>query len=127
MTLKSWSQNHWLVAHEPAGEEIADLLSVVDRDLKDAGVKGLSPDTRMALAYNAGLQLATLALAAAGYRPGRDRPHERAIHSLRFTAGPDVALIDALELARRKRNTSNYDRAGAVSQSEAVEMRKAVL
>ena len=36
MTLQSWLTNRWLVEHEPSAEEIADLLSVVDRDLPDA-------------------------------------------------------------------------------------------
>jgi hypothetical protein len=36
MTLQSWLANRWLVEHETSAEEIADLLSVVDRDLIDS-------------------------------------------------------------------------------------------
>src|SRR5437867_8111734 len=111
MTLKSWLENHWLEVHETSQQQIADLLSVVDRDLKDAEVKGLSADGAMNHAYNAALQLATLALYAEGYRPGRQRAHERAINSLAYTVGSRQQTVDVLDLARRKRNTASYDRA----------------
>jgi hypothetical protein len=127
MTLKSWSANRWIVPHDTSAEEITDLLSVVDRDLKDAAIKELSADTRMTLAYNAALQLATVALAAEGYRPGRERAHERAIQSLAFTLDANTKTVDALDLARRKRNVSNYNRAGATSRKEADEMYKVAM
>ena len=122
MTLKSWLENRWLVAHEPSAEEIGDLLGVVDRDLRDAGIRGLSADWRVGIAYNAALQLATLALAAEGFRPERQRAHERAIQSLRLTIGADARLVDTLDGIRRKRNVSNYERAGAASTTEADEV-----
>jgi hypothetical protein len=134
MTLKSWFENRWLTAHESSREEIADLLAVVDRDLEDAAVDGLSPDWRMAIAYNAALQLATLALAAEGYRPDRQRAHERAIESLRLTIGESARIVDTLDGIRRKRNVGNYERAGAASDAEArevhrlaIELRKRVM
>jgi hypothetical protein len=126
MTLRQWSESRWVVAHDASAEEIADLLAVVDRELEDASLKGLSDDGRMSHSYNAGLQLATVALAAEGYRPGRERAHERVIESLRFTAVPDRKLIDALDLARRKRNVGNYDRSGGTSKREANDIYKAV-
>lgn len=42
----------------------------MDRDLADSEAEGLSPDWRMNIAYNAALQAATAALAAAGERIG---------------------------------------------------------
>lgn len=119
MSLKAWEANGWIRGHEPSREEVQDLLAVVARDLRDAGIDGLSADWRLGIAYNAALQLATLALAAAGYRPGRERAHERALQSLRFTVGLDPVLVDTLDAIRRKRNISNYDRAGVSSPSEA--------
>lgn len=106
---------------EPRGNR-ADLLAVVDRDLRDAAVDGLSPDWQTAIAYNAALQLATLALAAEGYRPERQRAHERAIQSLRFTIGESARAVDTLDGIRRKRNRGNYERAGAASDGEAREV-----
>lgn len=122
MTLKNWLESGWIKEHEPTREEIADLLAVVDRDLQDAGVEGLSPDWRLGIAYNAALQLATLALAAEGFRPGRERSHERAILSLRFTVAVDSRTIDLLDGVRRKRNVSSYERAGTASAEEASEV-----
>lgn len=68
MSLDEWLQNGWLAAHQTSPAEIHDLLAVARRDLADAAVPGLSADWRLAIAYNAVLQAATAALAAAGYR-----------------------------------------------------------
>jgi hypothetical protein len=122
MTLKDWLTNRWLAEHETSAEEVADLLGVADRDLADAKVPGLGTDWQLAIAYNAALQLATLALAAEGYRPDRARAHERAIGSLRYTVSASRDTIDTLDAIRRKRNLSNYERAGAASQAEADEV-----
>jgi len=122
MSLEEWLANRGLVQHEPSPQEVEDLLALVERDLTDAAIERLSPDWRLGIAYNAALQLATLALAAEGYRPARERPHERAILSLRFTVGADARLVDTIDGVRRKRNISNYERAGTASGSEAREM-----
>lgn len=122
MSLQSWLANRWLVEHETSAEEIADLFSVVDRDLIDAKVAGVSSDWRLVMAYNAALQLATLALAAEGFRPERSRAHERAIESLRFTVSADRKVIDVLDAVRRKRNASNYERVGVTSEGEVEEV-----
>jgi hypothetical protein len=73
-------------------------------------------------AYNDALQLATLALYAEGYRPGKQRSHERAINSLEYTVGAKKQIVDVLDVARRKRNTASYDRAGEPSDKQAREM-----
>lgn len=122
MTLQSWLANRWLVEHETSAEEIADLLSIVDRDLIDAKVAGVSSDWRLAMAYNAALQLATLALAAEGFRADRLPAHERAIQSLRYTVGADRNVVDVLDAVRRKTNVSNYERAGAATEGEVKEV-----
>jgi hypothetical protein len=70
VSLSDWLANRWIVSHEPSREEIADLFAVVDRDLKDAAVPRLSADWRLGIAYNAALQLATLALAGGGVPAG---------------------------------------------------------
>ena len=71
MTLENWLTSRWLTEHQASPQEIADLLAVVDRDIEASAIEQLSPDWRLGIAYNATLQLATLALAAAGYRPER--------------------------------------------------------
>ena len=124
MNLQSWLQNSWLVQHTTSSEEIANLLALSDRDLVACQVKQLPADWRFTIAYNAGLQAATAALAAAGYRATRDNQHYRVIQSLEFTTAPGRKLIDTLDGFRKKRNVSSYDVAGSVSDKEADEMLK---
>ena len=76
----------------------------------------------MTIAYNAALQVATTALAAEGYRVARESHHYRAIQSFAFTLGCDKELIAQLDAFRKKRNISDYERAGSVSSKEALEM-----
>lgn len=68
MSLSSFLDNGRLRRHTTSLEEISDLFRVVDRDLEDASLDQLSADRRFATAYNAALQLATIALHCAGYR-----------------------------------------------------------
>lgn len=124
MSLQSWRQNSWLVQHATSPEEITNLLGLSDRDLAACQVKQLPADWRFAIAYNAGLQAATAALAAAGYRATRDNHHYRVIQSLEFTTTPDRRVIDTFDAFRKKRNISSYDLAGSVSDKEADEMLK---
>jgi len=124
MSLRSWLQNSWLVQHTTSPEEITNLLAISDRDLAACQVEQLPTDWRFAIAYNAGLQAATAALAAAGYRAARDNHHYRVIQSLEFTTAPGTKLIATFDGFRKKRNVSSYDVAGVVSDKEADEMLK---
>jgi hypothetical protein len=124
MSLREWARNGWLVDHESAASEIRDLLSVSDRDFADCQLKGLSTDARMSLAYNSALQAATAALVAAGYRAARGGQHYRVIQSLALTIGADPDIVVQLDRFRKKRNISDYERAGCVSEQEAEEMRR---
>jgi hypothetical protein len=123
MTLKQWLANRWLVKHETTKDEIAALISVVERDLRDAAVEGVSPDWRLAIAYNAGLQCAITALAASGYRPSKGGAHHYyAIEALRFTLGVDENTIRVFDAFRKKRNIADYERAGTVTNQEVKEL-----
>jgi hypothetical protein len=124
MSLNAWLSYGWLTEHEPTAAEIHDLLALVERDLGDSAVIHLSPDWRLNIAYNAALQAATAALAAAGYRASREAHHYRAIQSLALTIGSPPSVIARLDLFRKKRNLGGYERAGAVSDREAAEMRE---
>lgn len=122
MSLSDWLARGWLERHRPDSRETRELLAIADRDITDAQVEGLSCDSRLSIAYNAALQLATAALAASGFRPGREAHHYRAVQSLGFTVGVSPDLVDQLDGFRRKRNISDYERAGSVSEHDAREM-----
>ena len=82
MSFADWVKNGWIVGHKSSKQEIANLPGIVARDLKDNQSSDVSDDWRFALAYNAALQAATAALAAAGYRSGRESRHYRVIQWL---------------------------------------------
>jgi len=122
MTLHNWFLNNWLTPHKTSRQEISDLFAVADRDLSDCQSPGLSPDGKLNIAYNAALQAATAALAAAGYRAAREAHHYRIIQSLTYTIGAPSGLIAQFDQFRKKRNIGGYERAGIASDQEAKEM-----
>jgi hypothetical protein len=123
MSLSDWERNGWLTKHQTSSNEIRELLEVVERDLADSAAEGLSADWRMNIAYNAALQAATAALAAAGYRASRDSHHYRVIQSLRETLGTEAAAVATFDAFRKKRNITGYERIGLVSDADADAMR----
>ena len=134
MTLQSWLESGQLRAHKTSKREIAELLKAAYRDLADSQLQGLSADRRFATAYSAALLVATLALAASGYRAQQEGHHYWSIQSLAFTLKLDVKTIDQLNAFRRKRNIADYERVGMVSEQEikkmvalAKELRTAIL
>jgi len=97
-------------------------LALADRDIEQSQVWGLGPEWRFDIAYNSALQSATAALAAAGFRTERSNKHLRVIECLGFTVGLDKTTVRVFDRFRRKRHVAVYDRVGAVSDREAMEM-----
>jgi len=122
MSLDEWLANRWVTEHESSAQEVSDLLALIDRDLRESRLSELSLDWSFNLAYNAALQAAKLALHVSGYRAGREAHHERTIESLQFTVGIDENIVRTLQRFRKKRNVTEYDRAGTVSEQERDEM-----
>ena len=122
MTLELYLDNNWIRRHETSRQEIAELLAIADRDIGESQTRGLGPEWRFGIAYNAALQLAAAALAAAGFLAERQNKHQRTIEYLAFTIGLERNEVDLLDLCRRKRHTNLYDQVGAVSDQEANEM-----
>jgi hypothetical protein len=50
MSLKNWRNNAWLTDHKTSAQEIRDLLTVSERDLKDSSAASISPDWQLAIA-----------------------------------------------------------------------------
>lgn len=122
MSLESYSRNRWIRGHKTSSREIADLFALADRDIDQSQVPGLGPDWRFDIAYNSALQSATAALAAAGFRAERANKHRRVMECLEFTVRLDKSTVLVLDRFRRKRHAAVYDRVGAVSDREALEM-----
>ncbi len=68
MTLKELADKKHLRSHKTSTQEIGNLLNIVERDMHDATVAGLSSDARFVAAYNAALKLCTILVYASGYR-----------------------------------------------------------
>ena len=122
MTLTQWLENRWLQRHRTSPEEIENLFKIVERDLKDARA-GVSADWRFGIAYNAALKLCTVLLFAEGYRAEKGLQHYRTIQALPKILGAeksdDASYLDA---CRSKRNTVEYDLAGAATDKDAEEL-----
>jgi len=124
MSLENWVRNDWLKTHKTTNEEIEGLLSIVERELRDSQVEGISADGTFSHAYRAALTLATVLLCAAGYMPARGQSHHyRTIEAIPEILG-DRARDDAayLQSCRAKRNAAEYDAANEASETECREL-----
>ncbi|MFH1219051.1 MAG: hypothetical protein V1694_01180 [Candidatus Eisenbacteria bacterium] len=123
MSLEQWAADGWIKAHRPSQQEIKDLLQIADRDAKDASSGSISADWRFGIAYNAALKLATILLAASGYRVGRARHHQMTLQAIPLILGP-VRKADAayLENCSRRRNAIQYDSVGGVTGDDVAEL-----
>ena len=108
MSYQEWQKNGWLRPHQASVQEIAGLLAVVERDLRASANPDLDGDWRFAIAYNAALQCAAMALKAAGYEvPKGGGIHHHTIESLKLTIGDDGTVVDPLQAFRTKRGGAN--------------------
>lgn len=106
-------------------QEIAALLGVIDRDVRACADPHIDADWRFAIAYNAALQSAAVALKAAGYEvPKGGGAHHHTIESLRLTIGDDGTIIDVLQAFRAKRGGGIYETTGIASNTETDELRR---
>lgn len=129
MTLELWKKHNWLREHKTSPKELINLLSLVNRDLRDAKNKEISLDWRFNIAYNAGLQLATAVLYSAGHRVGRgESKHYRVIQAIPLVMGEQYSIYrDFFDSCRKKRNISEYDTVGTVSEKEVKELLEVVV
>jgi uncharacterized protein (UPF0332 family) len=125
MNLRDLLNQGRLREHKTSKQEIGNLLALVKRDINDAKVKGLSVDRKFATAYNAVLQLATIILYCRGYKPEGAGHHFTVFVAMKEIMGKDYyKLADYFDSCRAKRNITDYDYAGGISESEAEELIK---
>jgi hypothetical protein len=120
MSLEDWLSNKWIHSHRTSAEEIQALLQSAEEDLRSAEAPGIAAGWRLNMAYTASLRYARVALYACGYRPGREREHERTIDSLAYTVSciePDT--IKLLHKIRKMRHIATYDSIDMISAAEA--------
>ncbi len=110
----------------PTKGEIDDLRSIVRRSLGDASIEGLSAAAHFIFAYDAARTLSLIIVRAEGYKPKSVGGHTNtflALEAADLCFAPISAYFDG---CRMKRNTSEYDFAGGVSETEADGLLKAV-
>lgn len=110
MTLENLLKIGQLKSHATDSAEIQRLLAAARRNLADAHVEAVSPETRFDAAYKAIMQTALVALMANGFRPDTKRPghHMTVLQSLPTTIGLPSERMTVLDSLRRKRNSSDY-------------------
>jgi uncharacterized protein (UPF0332 family) len=104
--------------HRANSIEIKKYLTLIERDLRDCNIEGLGLDWRFSIAFNAILQAANAALAAAGYRTGQKAHQAVSVETLMYTLGLDKATYRILDTFRTKRNVSKYEMSGTITQGE---------
>lgn len=122
VSLQDWLNEGRMKSHKTNRKEIEQIFAVFERDMADARAAGLSADRRFATAYSAALMAARATLAACGYRTSGEGGHYWTIQSLAFTLKLDSKVISKLNKFRQKRNISDYEMTGMVSEQEVSEM-----
>lgn len=124
MSLENWLQSGFLLRHQPTVAEVQKWLGLVERELSDAAVQGLSDDGRFMHAYDAALQLCKIALHVSGYEVSKGRGHHSyTINSLEYALGQqhrDNTVY--LSKCSTQRHHSLYDHAGVVSEQDAQDL-----
>jgi hypothetical protein len=122
MSLQDWAKAQWIRPYTTTRKQIAAQFETVDRDLEDAQ-RGVSADWQFNIAYNASLQLCSILLNAAGWRPEKNLAHYRTLQSLPLILGNDWQDdADYLDTCRSKRNKTEYEAIGQVTRAEAKEL-----
>lgn len=102
----------------PMKAELDNLRSIVARSLGDVTAKGLSADARFIMAYDAARTLSLMVVRAEGYRPRSVGAHYNTFVALE-AADPAFAKLSAyFDGCRIKRNVSEYEFSGGVSDTD---------
>jgi hypothetical protein len=119
----SWTtllKNNRVEAESPTKAELDNLRSIVTRCLQDAAASGLSDEGRFVMAYDAARTLSLMVVRAAGYRPkSKGGHHANTFAGLEVADAAFASRSIYFDGCRTKRNVSEYDYAGGVSQTDA--------
>jgi hypothetical protein len=119
MTWAKLLADNTVTAIPPTKGELDNLRSIVTRSLNDVTAPGLSADARFIMAYDAARTLSLMIVRSAGYRPRSVGSHYKTFVALE-AADPAFAGLSAyFDGCRIKRNASEYDFAGGVSDTDA--------
>ena len=110
MSLQNLLKIGQLKEHPPDADEVQQLLAAAARNIADAHVTIISPETRFDVAYKAIMQASLAALMAHGYRPDTNKPghHVTMVQGLALTIGLAPARIIVIDTLRRQRNLTDY-------------------
>ena len=124
MALENWFQQGKLLKHKTTEEELKAIFGVIDRNFKDAAIKGLSSDQKYILSYQAAFKVALALIKCHGYRPIKIGHHYIVWQCLKELLNEEKIRKQVLlfENAAKKRSKLSYDIAGLASQKEADEM-----
>ncbi len=126
MSLNDLLRTKRLRPHEPTTSEMKHLLDSALRDLRHVR-QAADTDWRFIAAYSAALSLATIPLAASGFRATGAGHHVTIIAALPAILGPDVQELEAyLQECRSLRNKAMYDQPYLVTAENVRELVQAV-
>lgn len=125
MTIDQLIKRGSLEKRDSSAEEIADLLQIVDRDIKDSKSTEVSSDWQFGIAYNAALKLATILVRWSGYRVKGQGHHMTTFAMIPLILGPD-SKDDAiyLDACRRKRNLVEYESVNGATAEDVKELQE---
>jgi uncharacterized protein (UPF0332 family) len=114
--------------HDLLTEDVAlrldEVMSLAERHLSDAVSGTISVEARHNIAYAAARVIAEAVMLAEGYRPGRRMGKHAAVFRFLAVAGEGRWNAEAgyFDRARKKRNESEYERTGTISEHEMTEI-----
>lgn len=126
MTFESLLKQGKIKPIESSPEEIKEILSLADRDIKMAEfVITQDWDWAFSIAYNASLQASRAYMHSKGYRASSQHGHKNTFEFMQRALGKDYKdIVGFLDRMRPKRNRAIYDISGSITETEVKELVK---
>lgn len=107
-------------------EEIKEILSLADRDLKMAEFTITQDwDWAFSISYNAALQASRAYMYSKGYRTSGQQAHKNTFEFMKRALGKEYDdLVGFFDRMRPKRNRAIYDTVGLITETEVNELLK---